>query len=188
MSAQPQPISRLWWMFLVAGILNLIVGIVAVIHPDFTLLALGIVLGFYLLLAAVMAIVEGISGAAESRALSIVLGIVALIAGIICIRRPGESLLALVVAAGIYLVAVGVLRFVMAFTVPGPRGLPITVALLEVILGILILSLPHVSLGTLALLFGFSMLVRGVWDIFTAFAVRGARDTTAAAPPAAMAT
>src|SRR4051812_33219292 len=112
MSAQTKPISHVWWVFLVAGILNLIVGVLAVIHPDFTLLALGIVIGFYLLLAAVMAIVEGISGTADSRALSIVAGIVALIAGIVFIRRPGDSLLALVVVAGIYLVAVGVLRFV----------------------------------------------------------------------------
>jgi uncharacterized membrane protein HdeD (DUF308 family) len=187
MSAQTKPISHVWWVFLVAGILNLIVGILAVIHPDFTLLALGIVIGFYLLLAAVMAIVEGISGTADSRALSIVAGIVALIAGIVFIRRPGDSLLALVVVAGIYLVAVGVLRFVLAFTIPGPRGLPITAALLEVILGVLILALPKVSLGTLALLFGFSMLIRGVWDVYTAFALRRAGETSAAVPPPAMA-
>src|SRR3954468_2446645 len=122
MSAQLKPISHVWWMFLVVGILNLIVGIVAVIHPGFTLLALGIVLGFYLLLAAIMALVEGISGAAESRALSIVLGIVALIAGVICIRRPGESLLAIVIVAGIYLVAFGAIRFALAFALPGPRA------------------------------------------------------------------
>src|SRR3954469_6292510 len=100
MSAQLKPISHVWWMFLVAGILNLIVGVVAIIHPGFTLLALGIVLGFYLLIAATMGIVEGISGSAESRALSIVLGVVALIAGIVCIRRPGESLVAIVIVAG----------------------------------------------------------------------------------------
>src|SRR3954468_455333 len=162
MSAQLKPISHVWWMFLVVGILNLIVGIVAVIHPGFTLLALGIVLGFYLLLAAIVAIVEGISGAAESRGLSIVLGVIALIAGIVCVRRPGESLLALVVVAGIYLVASGAIRFALAFALPGPRGLPITVALLEAALGILILALPELSLGTLAILFGIGMLVHGV--------------------------
>src|SRR3954447_22437099 len=187
MSAQLKLISHVWWMFLVVGIVNLIVGIVAVIHPGFTLLALGIVLGFYLLLAAIVAIVEGISGAAESRGLSIVLGVIALIAGIVCVRRPGESLLALVVVAGIYLVAAGVLRFVLAFTVPGPRALPITIALLEGALGVLILSLPHLSLGTLALLFGFSMIVRGVWDVFVAFGLRSSADAGATVPPPAVA-
>src|SRR4051794_35763865 len=77
------PISRIWWVVLVIGVLNVIVGVLAVIHPGFTLLALGIVLGFYLLLAAFTAILEGITGDADSRAMSIVVGVVALIAGLI---------------------------------------------------------------------------------------------------------
>jgi uncharacterized membrane protein HdeD (DUF308 family) len=182
MSTEIKP-SHVWWVFLVAGIANLIVGIVAIIHPGFTLLALGIVLGFYLLVAAFMAIIEGISGTAESRALSIVLGIVALIAGVICIRRPGESLLAIVVVTGIYLVAFGAIRFALAFAVPGPRAMPLTVALLEAALGILILSLPELSLGTLAILFGIGMLIHGLFDLITAFTLRGADHTGAAVPP-----
>jgi uncharacterized membrane protein HdeD (DUF308 family) len=187
MSAELKPISHVWWMFLVAGILNVIAGIVVIIHPGFTLLALGIVLGFYLLLAAIMAIVEGITGAAESRALSIVLGIVALIAGVICIRRPGDSLLAIVVVAGIYLVASGTIRFALAFALPGPRGLPIAVALLQAGLGIVILAWPKESLGTLAILFGIGMLIHGLFDLVTAFTVRGAGHTGAAVPPPAVA-
>src|SRR4051794_2585328 len=186
MSTETKP-SRVWWVVLVAGVLNLIVGVVAIIHPGFTLLALGIVLGFYLLLAAIMAIVEGISGAAESRALSIVLGIVALIAGVICIRRPGESLLAIVIVAGIYLVAFGAIRFALAFALPGPRAAQITTALLEAALGILILALPELSLGTLAILFGIGMLIHGLFDLVTAFSLRGVGRTGAAVPPPAVA-
>ena len=42
--------------------------------------------------------------------MSAILGVIALIAGLICVRRPGESLLAVVIVVGIYLVAAGVIR------------------------------------------------------------------------------
>jgi uncharacterized membrane protein HdeD (DUF308 family) len=177
-----KPVSRFWWLFLVIGVLNLIVGAVAIAHPGFTLLALGIVLGVYLLLAAATAIVEGVTGASESRAMSIILGVVALIAALICLRRPGESLLAIVLATGIFLTAAGVVRVVQAFVLPPPRGLGVLFGGLEVALGVLVLSLPRVSLGTLAILAGLSMLARGVFDIIAAFELRRLRDADAREP------
>ena len=38
-----------------------------------------------------------------------------IIAGIVCLRRPGESLLALVIVLGIYLIVAGIIRFIRAF-------------------------------------------------------------------------
>ena len=124
------------------------------------------------------------STAAESRAANIILGIVALIAALICLRRPGDSLLAIVVVVGIFLVAAGVVSVVRAFVLPPPRGLALLVAGIEIGFGILLLALPDVSLGTLAILVGISMLVRGVYDIVIAFGIRRIRDTEAARPVA----
>jgi uncharacterized membrane protein HdeD (DUF308 family) len=177
-----KPIARHWWVFLLIGILNVIVGAIAIAHPGFTLLALGIVLGIYLLLAAITAIVEGITGTAESRATSIIIGVVALIAALICLRRPGESLLAIIVVVGIYLVAAGFVNVVLAFALPSGRGPVLLVGALQAALGILILALPDVSLGTLAILAGIAMVIRGVFDIVAAFGIRRLRDTDAARP------
>ena len=87
----------------------------AIVYPDVTLLAVGIIFGFYLLLAGVFELVEAIVGDPASRALSAIVGVVALIAGLICLRRPGDSLLALVVVLGAYLIVTGVARLVRAF-------------------------------------------------------------------------
>jgi uncharacterized membrane protein HdeD (DUF308 family) len=46
-------------------------------------------------------------------------------------------------------------------------------AILDIILGILILALPDLSLVTLAVLFAISLLARGVFAIITAFKLRG---------------
>lgn len=172
MSDSPFRIARLWWFFVLVGVIDVIVGVLVIAHPGFSLLALGILAGFYLVLVALVTIVEGITGPAERRTISILLGVLALIAGLICIRRPGESLFALVVVVGIYLIAVGVTRLVTAFGAHGSRGPTMLMAAVDIALGVVLLSLPHVSLATLAILFGISMVVRGIFDVLAGLAVR----------------
>src|SRR3954463_13785738 len=108
-------IARMCWLFVVLGVICVATGIAAVVWPDITLLALGLLAGIFLLVVAMMEIIDAITGDPGGRAISAILGVIALIAGLICIRRPGESLLALVIAVGIYLVAAGVIRVVRAF-------------------------------------------------------------------------
>jgi uncharacterized membrane protein HdeD (DUF308 family) len=64
------------------------------------------------------------------------------------------------------------------------RALMMGLALLDIILGVLILALPELSLVTLAILFAISLLARGGFAIVTAFRLRGVRhgETGAAAP------
>jgi uncharacterized membrane protein HdeD (DUF308 family) len=93
--------------------------------------------------------------------LSAILGVVGLIAGLICIRRPGESVLALVLVLGVYLVVSGVVHLVIALGHAEHRGLGLLSAAAELVFGILILALPKVSVTTLAVLFGISLIIRG---------------------------
>ena len=93
-------IAKEWWMLAVLGVASLVCGVLAIVYPDITLLAVGIIFGFYLLLAGVFELVEAIVGDVASRALSAIVGVVALIAGLVCLRRPGESLLALIAVLG----------------------------------------------------------------------------------------
>ena len=50
-------------------------------------------------------------------------------------------------------------------------------AILDIIIGTLILSLPELSLVTLAVLFAISLMARGVFSVVIAFKLRGVRDT-----------
>ena len=145
-------IAKEWWMFAVLGVVSLVCGVLAIVYPDVTLLAVGIIFGFYLLMAGVFELVEAIVGDPASRALSAIVGVVALIAGLICLRRPGDSLLAIVVVLGAYLIVTGVARLVRAFASAEHRGWALLTAVVDLILGILILSWPDESLVTLAVL------------------------------------
>src|SRR3954453_4469215 len=142
MVADVPEIGKNWWLFVVLGLICLITGILAVVWPGLTLLTLGIFAGIYLLVTAVLEIIDAIIGAPGGRALSAILGIIALIAGLIFLRRPGESLLAIVIVAGIFLVAEGVIRIVRAFGDSVNRLWGIGAGAIDVIAGAVILSWP----------------------------------------------
>jgi Short repeat of unknown function (DUF308) len=174
-----------WWMFLVMGLVSAIAGVLAIVYPDLTLLALGIFAGVSLLFIGAMEIVEAIAGTPDSRALSALAGVLAMLAGLVCLRRPGESLLAVVIVLGIYLVVAGVIRFVRSFSELEDRALLMGLAILDIILGILILALPKLSLVTLAVLFAISLLARGIFAIVVAFRMRSLRPGEPGAAAAA---
>jgi uncharacterized membrane protein HdeD (DUF308 family) len=168
-------VARNWWMFVLLGLICLVTGILAVVWPDITLLTLGILAGVYLMIAAIMEIIDAIVGDPGGRALSAILGIVSLIAGLIFIRRPGESLLAIVMVAGIFLIAEGVIRIVRAFSSVGNRWWGVAAGAIDVIAGIIILAWPDIGLVTLAVFFAVTMVVRGVFAIVVGFKLRGLR-------------
>jgi uncharacterized membrane protein HdeD (DUF308 family) len=161
-----------WWLFLVVGLVSCLAGVLALAYPDLTLLALGIFAGASLMFIGAMEIAEAIAGAPESRALSAIVGVLSLLAGLVCLRRPGESLLAIVVVLGIYLVVAGIVRFVRSFAELEDRPMLMGLGIIDVILGVLILSLPKLSLTTLAVLFAISLLARGIWLIVVAIRLR----------------
>src|SRR6476620_2816824 len=120
-------IGKNWWLFVVLGVICLVTGVLSIVWPGLTLLTLGIFAGIYLLITAIMEIIDAIIGDPGGRALSAILGIIALIAGLIFIRHPEDSLLAIVLVAGIFLVAEGVIRIVRAFASGEARGLGVGV-------------------------------------------------------------
>jgi uncharacterized membrane protein HdeD (DUF308 family) len=112
--------------------------------------------------------------------------VLSIIAGIVCLRRPGESLLALVVVLGIYLIVAGIIRFIRSFSELEDRAAQMGLGIIDAILGILILSLPKLSLVTLAVLFALSLMIRGAFMVYVSFKLRSVRDATepSAAVPA----
>jgi uncharacterized membrane protein HdeD (DUF308 family) len=169
-------IARNWWLFVVTGLICVAAGIAVIVWPDITLLAFGVIIGIYLLLAAIMEIVDAVTGDPGGRAVSLILGVIALIAGIVCIRRPGESLTAIVVIIGVYVIAAGVIRVVRAFDVAEGRVWALLLAAVEVAVGCLLLSWPDLGLATVAIIFAATMLVRGVFAIVVGFKLRGLRS------------
>ena len=163
-------------LLIAAGVLGTIAGILAIVYPGMTLLALALIAGINLMLLGVMSLVDAFSGDGDTttRVLAAVLGLLGIIAGLVVIRRPGESLLAILLVVGIWFVVTGLVDFIRAFANVEYRALRLLTALVDIVLGGFILALPHLSLGTLAVLIGIAFVVRGVISIVRGFQLRRA--------------
>jgi uncharacterized membrane protein HdeD (DUF308 family) len=171
-----------------AGAISIVVGLLAIAYPDITLLALALFAGINLILVGVMSLIDAFSPDADagSKALSAILGVLGLIAGLVVLRRPGETLLALVLVLGIWLVVSGVVAFFRAFSTLENRAAQMLVAICEIVLGILILSVPDVSLRTVAIFAGIGFILRGALAVYAGLQLRKVKPpVTAGLAPAA---
>ena len=161
-------------ILIVAGVLGTIAGILALVYPDITLLALALIAGINLLLLGALSLVDAFSdgGDTTTRVLAAVLGLLGIIAGLVVMRRPGESLLAVLIVLGIWLVVTGIVDLVRAVAHAANRGFRLLAAVVDIVLGGLILALPDVSLKTLALLIGVAFIVRGLLSVWGGIVLR----------------
>ena len=161
-------------ILMAAGAISLIAGLLAIAYPDITLLALAIFAGINLIVLSGLSLVDAFDSEVDSgaRALAAVLGVLGLIAGLVVLRRPSESLLAILLVLGIWLVVSGAVSFFRAFQDVAGRAPRMLVALCEIVLGILILALPDLSLKTVAVLAGIGFVLRGLLATYTGWQLR----------------
>jgi uncharacterized membrane protein HdeD (DUF308 family) len=154
-------------LLIVAGVIGTIAGILALVYPDITLLALALIAGINLMILGIMSLVDSFSGDGDTttRVLAAVLGLLGIVAGLVVIRRPGESLLAVLLVLGIWLVVTGIVDFIRAFTNLQDRAIRLLMAIVDIVVGGFILALPHLSLKTLAVLIGIAFIVRGALSV-----------------------
>jgi uncharacterized membrane protein HdeD (DUF308 family) len=159
---------------LIGGASSLVIGILLLVWSSRTLEVLAILTGINLLLVGAIQIGLAFAEPAGSRSGALLRGAFAGIAGLIVIRHPGESLLVIALAVGIYLVLAGVMRLVSAFEVSVGRGWLVAGAVLDVAVGVVIVAWPKFGLTSLAVLVGIVLVVRGLLDGASALALRSA--------------
>lgn len=105
---------------IVVGVLGVIVGIVALVWPGITSLALLYVIAAWAIVSGLAdvaaAFMGGLSGG--RRVWLVILGLLSIIVGVIFFVHPVNGVLTLLWLVGIYLVALGVLRIIDGFARP----------------------------------------------------------------------
>jgi len=182
-------LARAWWLGLIVGLISVAGGIVLIAYPGPTLTVVALLVGIELLIGGVFLIVGALGQPAGSRLGGVLGGALAVIAGVIVLRHPSGSILVVALAVGLYLILAGVLRLVGAFEAREGRGWLVLAALVDLALGILIVSWPQFGITTLAVVFGIVLIVRGLALVVIALVLRAAaRELGPPAPPAAYAT
>jgi uncharacterized membrane protein HdeD (DUF308 family) len=166
--------ARYWWVLLVSGILALIAGLIVLVWPGRTLLLLTVVAAFWLIFYAAMLLVSAVMvhGPTSDRLLRASLALLSGIAGALILARPGQGLLAVALAFGIYLIASGLLAFVHAGMLREGRGWNIFRGVIDVAAGLIAVVWPDISLLVLATLLWIWLVLSGCMQIAGALALR----------------
>jgi uncharacterized membrane protein HdeD (DUF308 family) len=173
---EARAIARSWWIPFAAGVISLVAGILVIAYPDISLLALALISGINLVIIGAVLIGETLGDDdAADRTLRVVVGVLTILAGIIVVRRPEDTLLLVVLALGLWMVLDGIVDLVRAVFGPaGRRVLHLLGGVVHLALGLVILSLPDLSLKTLAVLAGVSFVIRGMLMVAAALQLRSA--------------
>jgi uncharacterized membrane protein HdeD (DUF308 family) len=176
-------VTKYWWLPFVTGVLSVIIGVAALAWPGPTLLAVGLLFGIYLAVWGALTLFRGAGGAGMpviARILYAILGILAVVTGLVLVVRPGESVLTVVLVLGFWWVLTGVLQLAAGVASSEGRAWNIAWGLLGVVAGAIILAQPEIGLVTLVWIVGLGLIVQGVIEVSAAWTLRGLRKEAVA--------
>lgn len=166
--------EQYWYLFAVAGVVSLVIGGLVLAYPDPSVKLLGVFLGIDLLVVGVLMIVRGAaSGSKASEGpYEVLLGAIALIAGLVVIRNPEKSLTLLTIAVGIYFVVAGAIALGRGLVRRERRWATLVLGLVLVAAGTVIISWPDIGLKTFVVFSGIALVIQGAIEIAEAVVLR----------------
>jgi uncharacterized membrane protein HdeD (DUF308 family) len=167
--------TSLWWVALIAGAVSIGVGVLALAYPGPTLLAVGLLFGIYLTLWGASMLYRGAAGhglPAIVRVLFALIGIFGVLAGLMLMVRPGQSVLTVVWVLGFWWVLSGALQLTHGFASSAGRTWNIIWGMVGIVAGVVILAQPGIGLVTLVWIGGIALIAQGTIELFAAFELR----------------
>jgi uncharacterized membrane protein HdeD (DUF308 family) len=166
-----------WLAVLTAAVGCVAVGILLLAWPTATLTIVAILLGVSLLVSGLLRLFDGFTAREDSggmRAAYIVIGLLAILVGLYCLRHRDVTIFLLALLVGAYWIVHGVADLAVAATsgpMPG-RGLRVVAGLFSLAAGIVVLFWPAISLILLLTILGAWLLFYGVVLAMLAFRLR----------------
>ncbi|MGW5876190.1 HdeD family acid-resistance protein [Nocardiopsis terrae] len=172
-------LSRNWWVVVLRGVAAVLFGLLALVWPGMTTVALAVVFGAFALVdgvALAFTAYRAAPGARTSLALQAGLGI---ILGLLALIWPMAAVIALVFLIGAWAVVTGVAEIVTAVRLRAQissEWLLIFVGALSIIFGLLLWFWPLAGAEAIVLVVGIYAIVFGVVMAVAGFRLRGAAD------------
>lgn len=177
-----------WGLVLAYGLITLGLGVVLAVWPDETLEVVAVLVGIQLLVSGLIRIVGAIASRSDTsvKVLRALTGAIAVVVGLLCLRDPLQTILAITLIFGVWWVVSGLIDIVGAVLSPEPRdrGWSIFAGIVSVLAGGYLLVDPELSLGVLVLITCLWLIAVGLIAIVAAFRLRTHRTPEAAASPA----
>lgn len=178
-TAKNAVLANNWWVLALRGLAGVIFGLVALIVPGITLLALILLFSAYMFVDGVFAIVSAVRAARrkERWALLALDGLARIGTGAIAFFWPGLTVLAFVVLTGAWAIVSGCLMLGAAYNLAKDHGrwwLGLAGAL-SLMYGALMVIAPPAGALALTMMLGVYALLFGVLIIMLAFRLRSRR-------------
>jgi uncharacterized membrane protein HdeD (DUF308 family) len=161
---------RSWPAVLLGGLGMIALGICLLVWPHASLTVVAILIGAALLVSGLIRLWEGLSASNRSggmRAAYVVIGIVAVLAGLYCLRHHALSLFLLTFLISVYFIAHGISDIGVALSAPVPgRGIRAVLGICSLAAGIIMLVWPAITLVLL-------LTIAGAWLIFYGLVLGG---------------
>jgi uncharacterized membrane protein HdeD (DUF308 family) len=172
-------VSRSWGWFAFFGALSVLIGILVLVWPGHTLVALAVLFGLQLVVMGLFRLVAAITmsdATGGARALMAILGLLGLVIGLWALRHIDIALSVLALFLGIYWIIDGVVETFTAISTPDipGRGWVVVSGLFAILFGLILLVWPKPSLLVLAVILGIFLLLFGVLQLLIAFGLRHA--------------
>lgn len=177
----------LWGLSLVYGIVTLGLGVTLAVWPRSSLAVIAVLIAVQILVTGVLRIVMAVLPVdlhIGDRILLTMTGAVALIVGLLCLRDPLQTMLALSIILGAWWVISGIVDIARTtLTERGAeRALSIIRAALTTLMGCVLLVSPQLSLGLLVLVVSVWLIVIGILSIAGAVQLRSSRKVSGTPP------
>ena len=179
-----EALSRNWWIIALRGLFAVVFGVLTLVWPGVTILALVLIWGIYALVDGVSSIALGMATRTASgtqRWAYIALGIIGVLAGLAAIVVPGVTALALLIIIAIWAILLGVLQLLATVwlrrVTPHAWFLAVT-GLLTLVLGIVLLVNPGPGAVVLVTTIAFFALLWGISLILFSLRLRGLHGRT----------
>ncbi|MBP2703111.1 HdeD family acid-resistance protein [Microbispora sp. RL4-1S] len=175
-----------WWAPALRGVLAILFGLIALVWPGITLLALVLVFAAYAVVNGVVTLMQAARGhTGRSRAWIGVSGLISLLVGLIAFLWPGITALALLLVIAFWFVVTGIVEIVAAVglrrRIEGEWVLALN-GVVSVVFGLLLFVWPATGALAVVWLIGLSAVAIGVSLLVLAFRLRGGHRAGAAGP------
>lgn len=171
-------LARNWWVFVFRGVVAILFGVLAFLRPGITLEALVLLFAFWALFDGVLALIGSV-GAAEAHEPwwpLVLIGLLGIAAGVVTLKWPGITALALLLVIAYWSIFRGILEIVGAVRLRNliqGEGWLIVGGLASIAFGVLLVIYPGSGLLAVIWLIGIYAVIFGIAQLMLGFRLKG---------------
>jgi uncharacterized membrane protein HdeD (DUF308 family) len=152
--------SRAGWLPVGLGALSIVAGVLVLVLPH-TIAAVALVTGLFLLFDGASYFVSAFDRETRSPGTPAMIGVMCIAAGVLLVRHPGISVVAVALVVGLWLFASGAINLAAA-VVYDRRLQSLALGAVQLVAGIVIVASPGIGILTLAILTGIALVLNGI--------------------------